>query len=194
MTLATQLTLFRIFLIPLLIIVYYLPYEWRFLTSAAIFSIAAITDWLDGYIARKYDQSTAFGAFLDPVADKLMVAVALVLLVEANATAWFAIPSVIIICREIVISALREWMAELGKRASVAVSFVGKIKTTMQMIAIIVLLAFDPFSEGWMHWFVLLGYALLYIAALLTIWSMFIYIKAALPDLMEDEKKAGKGH
>ncbi len=193
MTVATQLTLFRIFLIPLLILIYYLPYDWRFLTSAGIFSIAAITDWLDGYIARKYDQSTAFGAFLDPVADKLMVAVALVLLVEANATAWFAIPAVIIICREIVISALREWMAELGKRASVAVSFVGKIKTTMQMIAIIVLLAFDPLSQGWTHGFVLLGYVLLYVAAILTIWSMFIYIKAAWPDLMEDEKKAGKG-
>ncbi len=192
MTVATQLTLFRIILIPLLIVVYYLPFEWRFLLSSAIFLVAAITDWADGYIARKYDQSTDFGAFLDPVADKLMVAVALVLLVEAHASPAFALPAMIIICREIVISALREWMAELGKRASVAVSYVGKIKTTMQMIAIIVLLAFDPNSVGWLRWAVELGYVLLCVAAALTLWSMFIYLRAAWPSLMEDEKQAGK--
>ncbi|MEJ2417214.1 MAG: CDP-diacylglycerol--glycerol-3-phosphate 3-phosphatidyltransferase [Exilibacterium sp.] len=142
MTLANQLTLLRIALIPLLVVVFCLPYRWSYPVSALIFSVAALTDWLDGYIARKYDQSTPFGAFLDPVADKLMVVVALVLLVEAHASPWFAVPAVVIVGREIVISALREWMAELGKRASVAVSFVGKIKTTVQMVAIIVLVVY----------------------------------------------------
>lgn len=184
MTLANQLTLFRIILIPLLVIVFYLPFEWSFPVSSIIFSIAAITDWLDGYVARKYDQSTPFGAFLDPVADKLMVAVALVLLVGVHGSAWFVIPAVIIVGREIVISALREWMAELGKRASVAVSYLGKIKTTAQMVAIIVLLAFDPaLYPTWM----IIGYITLYIAAGLTLWSMIIYLKAAWPELMSKE-------
>ena len=139
MTLANQLTLIRILLIPLLVIVFYLPYDWRFPVSSMIFLLAAVTDWLDGWVARKFDQSTPFGAFLDPVADKLMVAVALVLLVEVHDSPLFAVPAVIIIGREIVISALREWMAELGKRASVAVSMMGKVKTTFQMSSIIIL-------------------------------------------------------
>ncbi|TQV81316.1 CDP-diacylglycerol--glycerol-3-phosphate 3-phosphatidyltransferase [Exilibacterium tricleocarpae] len=184
MTLANQLTLLRIALIPLLVIVFYLPYSWAHPVAAAIFTFAAITDWLDGYIARKYDQSTAFGAFLDPVADKLMVVVALVLLVEMHASPWFAVPAVVIVGREIVISALREWMAELGKRASVAVSMMGKVKTTVQMIAIIVLLAFYPQVGSWQT---TLGYILLYAAALLTLWSMIIYIRAAWPELMAGE-------
>lgn len=181
MTLANQLTLFRILLIPLLVVVFYLPYWWSFPLSSVLFTLAAITDWLDGYVARRYNQSTPFGAFLDPVADKLMVAVALVLLVGVHGSAWFVIPAVVIVGREIVISALREWMAELGKRASVAVSFIGKVKTTMQMVAIIVLLAFDPAHyPGWS----LLGYVLLYVAAGLTLWSMILYLKAAWPELM----------
>jgi len=184
MTLANQLTLFRIILIPLLVVVFYLPFDWSWIASAAIFSVAAITDWLDGYVARRYNQSTAFGAFLDPVADKLMVAVALVLLVGEHANAWFVIPAVIIVGREIVISALREWMAELGKRASVAVSYVGKVKTTMQMIAIIVLLAFDP--SRFLLW-KQIGYVALYAAAGLTLWSMIIYLRAAWPELMAEE-------
>lgn len=186
MTLANQLTLFRIILIPLLVIVFYLPVKWSFLASSAIFTLAAITDWLDGYVARKYDQSTPFGAFLDPVADKLMVAVALVLLVGVHGSAWFAIPAVIIVGREIVISALREWMAELGKRASVAVSFLGKIKTTAQMVAIIVLLAFNPADHPTWK---LIGYVALYAAAGLTLWSMIIYLKAAWPELMSKESQ-----
>ena len=148
MNVAKQLTFVRIIFISLLVVVFYLPYEWRFWASSAIFSIAAITDWLDGWVARKYNQSTAFGAFLDPVADKLMVSVALVLLVEVHDTPLFAVPAVIIICREIVISALREWMAELGKRASVAVSMIGKVKTTLQMTSIIVLLADKPYDPS----------------------------------------------
>lgn len=185
MTLATQLTLLRIALIPLLVVVFYLPYSWHYLASAAVFSLAAITDWLDGYIARKYNQSTAFGAFLDPVADKLMVVVALVLLVEAHASAWFALPSAVIVGREIVVSALREWMAELGKRASVAVSNLGKIKTTFQMTAIIVLLMFPPV---WGSFFTVVGYICLYVAAVLTLWSMLIYLKAAWPYLAHHDQ------
>ncbi|NIB41241.1 CDP-diacylglycerol--glycerol-3-phosphate 3-phosphatidyltransferase [Pseudomaricurvus alkylphenolicus] len=183
MTLANQLTLFRIVLIPLLVIVFYLPFAWSYPVAAMIFTIAAITDWLDGYVARRYNQSTPFGAFLDPVADKLMVAVALVLLVGAHANAWLAIPALVIVGREIVISALREWMAELGKRASVAVSYVGKVKTTFQMLAIIALLSVSPDSHA--DWLIL-GYVMLYIAALLTLWSMVIYLRAAWPELMAE--------
>lgn len=185
MTIATQLTLLRIALIPLLVVVFYLPYNWHYLASAAVFSLAAITDWLDGWVARKYDQSTAFGAFLDPVADKLMVVVALVLLVEAHRSPWFALPAAVIVGREIVVSALREWMAEVGKRASVAVSNLGKIKTTFQMTAIIVLLMFPPVKGSF---FTGLGYICLYIAAILTLWSMFIYLKAAWPHLSRHDK------
>ena len=181
MTVANQLTLLRILLIPLLVIVFYLPYDWRFPLASLIFSLAALTDWLDGWVARAYNQSTPFGAFLDPVADKLMVASALVLLVEVHATPLFAVPAVIIIGREIVISALREWMAELGKKASVAVSMIGKVKTTAQMTSIIVLLFDNPAETTILT---PIGYVTLYIAALLTLWSMVIYLKAAWPDLM----------
>lgn len=184
MTFANQLTVFRIVLIPLLVIVFYLPFDWRYPVSAALFSIAAITDWLDGWVARRYDQSTPLGAFLDPVADKLIVAVALVLLVGDHGSPWLTIPSVVIVGREIVISALREWMAELGKRASVAVSFIGKVKTTFQMIAIIVLLAFSPEAFPMVS---LIGYIAIYIAAVLTLWSMVLYLKAAWPVLMAED-------
>jgi len=184
MTLANQLTLLRIMLIPLIVVIFYLPYDWRYMVSAAIFALAALTDWLDGWVARTYNQATPFGAFLDPVADKLMVAVALVLLVETYNTPWFAIPAVVIIGREIVISALREWMAELGKRASVAVSMIGKIKTTLQMMAIMVLLLDNPASPTFLK---PVGYIMLYAAALLTLWSMVVYLKAAWPHLMDDK-------
>ncbi len=173
------LTLMRIALIPILITVFYLPWEWHHIASAAIFGVAAITDWLDGYLARKLNQFTPFGAFLDPVADKLIVAAALILLLETHPTPLFALPAIVIISREIVISALREWMAELGARTSVAVSYVGKIKTTLQMIAIAVLLAVDPVAYPVFDQF---GIGLLYIAALLTLWSMVIYLKAAWPE------------
>ncbi len=123
------LTLMRIALIPVFIVVYYLPWEWHHFASAAIFGLAALTDWVDGYLARKFNQVTPFGAFLDPVADKLIVVAALVLLLEVHSTPWFALPAIVIIGREIVISALREWMSELGSRGSVAVSMMGKIKT-----------------------------------------------------------------
>ena len=178
MNIPNALTLLRLLLIPVLVLVFYLPVKWSAIVCAAIFTIASLTDWLDGYLARKLDQSTPFGAFLDPVADKVMVAIALVLLVERHASIAFTLPALIIIGREIIISALREWMAELGERTSVAVSYVGKLKAAFQMIAIIVLLAVDKHYEGPLYY---LGYSILYIAAALTLWSMVIYIKAAWP-------------
>lgn len=175
------LTLIRIILIPVFILVYYMPYSWSPWAASAIFGLAAITDWFDGYLARKLDQSSPFGAFLDPVADKLMVAAALVVLVESFASPWVTVPAAVIIGREIVISALREWMAEVGQRASVAVSMIGKIKTTLQMASILVMLAFPLYSP--LSW---AGIVALYGAAVLTLWSMFIYLRAAWPHLSED--------
>ena len=141
-------------------------------------------DWLDGYLARRLGQTTAFGEFLDPVADKLIVVTALVLLVGSHANLWLTIPGAIIIGREIVISALREWMAEMNSRGVVAVSSIGKIKTVMQMIAIVVLLANPPQTER--PW-VIVGYGLLYGASIMTLWSMVNYLRAAWPTLSGDE-------
>ncbi len=177
------LTLLRIAMIPVLIGVFYLDCPLCHIISAAIFGLAAVTDWLDGYLARKLEQSSPFGAFLDPVADKLMVAAALVLLVEANPSPLLAVPAIIIIGREITVSALREWMAELGARAKVAVSVVGKFKTTLQMIAILLLIYREPLLGLPVFE---IGYLLLYIAAILTLWSMFVYLKAAWPSLRGD--------
>lgn len=181
MNIPNLLTLLRIALIPVLVLVFYLPIGWAREISAALFLLAAITDWLDGYLARRLEQSSPFGAFLDPVADKLMVAVALVLLVQDDPSPFLAVAAAIIIGREIAISALREWMAELGKRAHVAVSRVGKVKTTAQMVAILLLLYHDPLLGLPI---VDIGYVLLYLAAGLTLWSMFIYLRAAWPVLM----------
>lgn len=172
------LTLSRIVMIPLMVISFYWFGPLGKVIAALLFGLAAVTDWFDGYLARKWNQATPLGAFLDPVADKLIVAVALVLLVEQFASHWLTIPASIIIGREIVISALREWMAELGKRANIAVSYIGKVKTTFQMIAIGVLL-----GSGVHPWLLWLGYAALYVAAVLTIWSMLVYLKAAWPEL-----------
>lgn len=179
-TIPNLLTMMRVVLIPIFIIVYYLPFEGRYLVAAVLFALAGITDWFDGYLARKWGQVTKLGAFLDPVADKLMVAVALVVLVEAHSSVWLALPALVIISREITISALREWMAEVGKRANVAVSFLGKVKTTVQMVAITGLLAKDPVMFDGV---VLLAYVLLYIATAITLWTMVVYLKAAWPDL-----------
>lgn len=179
-SLPNVLTSLRILLIPVLVAVFYLaPVEWRYLASSFVFALASATDWLDGYLARKLNAMTPFGAFLDPVADKLVVAVALILLVEVHASAILAIPALVIVGREIVVSALREWMAEYSSRRSVAVSFVGKVKTAFQMTAIIVLLALGPEQTE----FVIAGYVMLYIAAGLTLWSMYLYLRIAWPDL-----------
>lgn len=176
MNIPTILTLIRIGLIPVFVLAYYLPYAWANIATTAIFILAGITDWFDGYLARRLNQTSEFGAFLDPVADKLMVAVALVLLLQTHPTAWMAIPAAIIIGREIAVSALREWMAELGERAHVAVSFLGKYKTAAQMVAIILLLYHEPLLSLDTP---KIGFALLYAAAGLTIWSMLVYLQAA---------------
>lgn len=183
MNLPNLLTLSRIIMIPVFVVVFYLPTQWSYMVSAAIFAIAAGTDWLDGYLARKLDQSTPFGAFLDPVADKLMVAVALALLIQEYSVIVLTIPATVIIGREIVISALREWMAEIGSRGNVAVSYIGKIKTTAQMVSIVGLLAFPP-GLFLSH----VSVAILYVAAALTLWSMGLYIKAAWPDLFPEKE------
>lgn len=188
-TIPNLLTMLRIGLIPVFVLFFYLPVGWSHIMTTAIFALAAITDWLDGYLARRLGETSAFGAFLDPVADKLMVATALVLLVEDNPTDYhgilMAIPAAIIIGREITISALREWMAELGATGKVAVKFIGKVKTAVQMLALLLLLYREPFmglpaAE--------LGFFLLYVAALLTLWSMSVYLKAAWPILVAGKK------
>ncbi|MFU8783592.1 CDP-diacylglycerol--glycerol-3-phosphate 3-phosphatidyltransferase [Aliidiomarina sp.] len=174
------LTSFRILLIPVFLAVFYLPIENAHFFAAIIFVVAAITDGLDGYIARKLKQQTKFGAFLDPVADKIMVAAALIVVVEFHQTLWITIPALMIISRELIISALREWMAEIGKRDSVAVSTIGKVKTTAQMIALTGLL----WSANAFVYVV--GVMALYVAAILTLWSMYIYLTVAWADLTKD--------
>ncbi|SDL68094.1 CDP-diacylglycerol--glycerol-3-phosphate 3-phosphatidyltransferase [Franzmannia pantelleriensis] len=178
MNIPNILTLARIAFIPLLVVVFYLPFSWSMPLAAGLFAVASITDWLDGYLARRWDQSTPFGAFLDPVADKLMVAVALALLIERYDVVWLTLPALVIIGREIVISALREWMAEMGKRGTVAVSWIGKYKTTLQMVSIFLLLGFSPGSLV-----ANLGVFTLFVAASLTLWSMIQYLRAAWPHL-----------
>lgn len=182
LNLPTYLTLLRIILIPVLVVVFYSPLNNAHIISAVIFTIAALTDWLDGYLARKLNMTTAFGAFLDPVADKLMVAFALVLVVQAIPDPWLTVPAAIIIGREITIASLREWMAKLGEDKKVAVSWIGKWKTTVQMIAIgALMIAIDIPSD----FFVWTGFGLLYIAAALTLWSMISYLMVALPVMRE---------
>lgn len=194
-TTANLLTWTRIALIPLFVLVFYIPWEWTRPLTAIVFSIAAITDWADGYLARKLGQSTPFGAFLDPVADKLMVATALVLLVRAApqdfVTAAFTpdglsgvvvICAIIIIGREIAISALREWMAEIGERNLVRVSGLGKWKTTFQITALIMMLFQYPLFGLPIY---ALGVLALVVASVLTIWSMFRYLRAAWPLLRD---------
>ena len=183
LSLPNLLTAFRIAMIPVLVLVFYLlPMDIRYLASAFIFSIASLTDWLDGYLARSMGQMTPFGAFLDPVADKLLVAVALVLLVEAHASALLAIPALVIVGREIVVSALREWMSKYSDQGGVRVSMVAKVKTGFQMTAIIVLLSQPPSLDNLL---VILGFLLLYIAAGLTLYSMAQYLEMAWPELSQ---------
>jgi cardiolipin synthase len=177
------LTWLRILLIPVFAVLFYLPSDWLAphtanVAATGIFAVAAITDWLDGYLARALNQTSAFGAFLDPVADKLMVAAALILLVQLGRVDAFI--ALIIIGREIAISALREWMAGVGRGKSVAVSFIGKVKTATQMAAILMLLYHDQILSGIDT--EMAGTWLVYIAAVLTLWSMIYYIyKAATP-------------
>lgn len=177
----TRLTLIRVILIPFFIVAFYLPFHWAPLVSGLIFVIAALTDWFDGFLARRWKQTTRFGTFLDPVADKVMVAMALILIAEHFHAWWITLPAAIMIAREIIISALREWMAEIGKRSSVAVSWMSKVKTTTQMFSLFSLLwRPNPIIEG-------IGVSALYISAALTLWSMLQYLKAAQGDLLNND-------
>ena len=185
MNIPNLLTVLRVLLIPVFILLFYLPFSWSYWAASGVFAVAAFTDWLDGYLARLLKQSTPLGAFLDPVADKLMVSVALVLLVAEHSSLWLTLPAAIIIGREIVISALREWMAELGARAHVAVSQLGKWKTAAQMLALVILLANPPQMSIWVG----LGFALLIISAALTLWSMVVYLKAAWPHMQKAQEQ-----
>jgi CDP-diacylglycerol--glycerol-3-phosphate 3-phosphatidyltransferase len=186
LTVPTMLTLLRIALVPVLVLFFYLPYSWSNLACVIIFVAAAVTDIADGAIARSTGQTSRFGAFLDPVADKIMVTTALVLLVQRQDSyeAVFAIAAAIIVGREITISALREWMSEIGERALVSVSWVGKVKTIFQMTAIGFLLYHDDIL------FIpvaLIGELLLYLAAALTLWSMWSYLQAAWPAINREQ-------
>ncbi|ATD64639.1 CDP-diacylglycerol--glycerol-3-phosphate 3-phosphatidyltransferase [Neisseria weixii] len=180
------LTWMRVLLIPVFTILFYLPENWADpqtvnWTAAIIFAVAAITDWFDGFLARLWKQTSDFGAFLDPVADKLMVAVALLLLVSLDRT--YVIFAMIIIGREITISALREWMAQMGRRNSVAVATIGKLKTTAQMAAILLLLIGLPNFHGFD--LIMIGNILMFIASVLTIWSMFYYLKMVWKEMAQ---------
>src|SRR3982750_3235619 len=183
----TALTWLRIVLIPVFVGVYYVSDYWlspvmHNWVGMGVFALAAITDWFDGYLARRWGQTSSFGAFPDPVADKLMVAAALILLVQlGRAEAYLAI---IIIGREIAISALREWMAPIGKTKNVAVAFVGKVKTAAQMTAIIALLLWEPVIPGVST--PLLGAIALWVAAILTLWSMLHYLRLSAPPMRAD--------
>ncbi|MFC4727566.1 CDP-diacylglycerol--glycerol-3-phosphate 3-phosphatidyltransferase [Coralloluteibacterium thermophilus] len=188
LTIPNILTLFRIVLIPVLVIGFYLPYMWSNFLAAFIFAVCAITDWADGWIARRYGMYSAFGAFLDPVADKLAVAVALFIVVQSHPTVWLALLSAVIVGREITISALREWMAEVGQRRQVKVATVGKVKTVVQMLAIVFLVYRDDvfglpiFTIG--EW-------LLAVAAALTLWSGLAYLRAAWPAFRGEGRQPG---
>ena len=178
------LTLFRIVLVPIMVVAFFLPYKGMNVVAAVLFAAGALTDWLDGWIARRWGLTSKFGAFLDPVADKLTVTVALFLIVQADPQPLLAIVAAVIVGREITISALREWMAEVGERARVRVAGIGKVKTIVQMVAIIVLLyrherIGSPLYQA--------GEWLLVVSAALTIWSGAMYIRAALPFMRESQ-------
>ncbi|AKC60571.1 CDP-diacylglycerol--glycerol-3-phosphate 3-phosphatidyltransferase [Blochmannia endosymbiont of Camponotus (Colobopsis) obliquus] len=179
LNLPTWLTLVRIIMIPLFILVFYLPVHWGPLVSALIFFIASITDWFDGFLARRWRQTTNFGTFLDPVADKVMIAMALILIAEHFHVWWITLPTASIIAREIIISALREWLSELNVCNIISVSWIAKIKTSIQMLALIALLwrPDDCITN--------FGIIALYIAMVLTFWSMFQYLHAARYNLFK---------
>lgn len=177
------LTVSRVALIPVMLVFFYLPVEWNRVAACTVFFFASITDFFDGYYARKHKTFSKFGAFLDPVADKLTVTTALVILLQDHNTILMMIATAVIIGREITISALREWMADLGERTTVNVAFIGKVKTLFQMFAIGFLLYFN---DLWGMPVYKIGLVLLYIATILTLWSMFVYLKAAWPMMKEE--------
>ncbi len=185
MTLANFFTILRVLLIPVFMGLYYVDFSGHHLMAAGVFIIACITDWLDGYVARKMNQCSRFGAFLDPVADKMLVAITLVMLAASYPSPWYIVPAALIVGREVFVSALREWMAETQQRDAVAVGKIGKVKTTVQMIALIVLLATDTSGPELIR---ITGYTLLNLAALLTLWSMLVYLGGAWTQLKEGLK------
>lgn len=184
LNLAILLTLFRIAAIPAVVVLFYSPVPNARPIAAILFGIAAITDFLDGWVARKYGQASAFGAFLDPVADKLMVSIVLVMLVQGDPDWHVDIIAMIIIGREITVSALREWMAIIGERANVKVTWTGKVKTVLQMFGIGFMVYQQPFMGFDIY---RIGFALLVVAAVMTIWSMIIYLRAAWPFIANSE-------
>lgn len=175
---ANLITYFRMLLIPMVVLSYYSELQYANMMAAMLFSLASLSDWLDGYLARRLNQTSEFGAFLDPVADKLLVVTVLIMLVgELNP---LLTPTIVIIAREVLISALREWMATRGHREAVAVAFSGKLKTTFQMIAIVTLILVTESSPDWL---LMTGFVMIYIAALLSLYSGLHYFKAARPYL-----------
>ncbi len=182
LNLPNLLTLARIGTIPLVVLCFALPFSWGRPVAAALFLTSSVTDWLDGYLARRLDQTSQFGRFLDPVADKLLVAAAVVLLVQGDPRIYVTVPAIIIIGREITVSALREWMAEMGESGRVAVSRLGKFKTTAQMTAITLMLYQHPIAGLPVYW---LGLACFYGAVAVTLWSMAQYLRAAWPSLIK---------
>ncbi len=179
------LTILRILTVPAMVIAFYLPYRGTNVLAAGLFVAGALTDWLDGWVARRLGQTSAFGAFLDPVADKLAVAVALFLIVQADPTPLMAMVAAIIVGREITISALREWMAEIGQRTRVGVAALGKVKTIVQMVAISILLFQHPANPLLNVPLYAVGQGLLVIAAVLTLWSAIAYLRAAWPSMRD---------
>ena len=187
LNLANILTWFRISAIPVVVWCFYSQLPNARPIAAIIFGIAAITDWIDGWVARRYGQTSRFGEFLDPVADKLMVSIVLVMLVQAEAR-WFEdVIAMIIIGREITISALREWMATIGERANVGVTMAGKVKTTLQMFGIAFMVYHNDIFGIPIY---TVGFVLLVLAAIMTIWSMVIYLRAAWPFIINDQAEA----
>lgn len=182
LTLPNVLTSFRILAIPLVVLVFYVPFDWARPACGILFGLAGITDLLDGYLARRLNQTSKFGAFLDPVADKLIVATALVLLVTSDPSFLVTISAVVIIGREITVSALREWMSELGERSQVSVTDFAKWKTTLQIFGISFMLFEFPIF-GWPVYGI--GMLLLLVAVVLTLWSMIDYLRAAWPVMKE---------
>lgn len=190
------LTMLRLCLIPIMVICFYSKFPHYHGVTATLFLIGAATDWLDGYLARKWEQTSKLGAFLDPVADKLIVATALCLFVEMYPYWWATVPAIVMICREILVSALREWMAEIGQRNVVKVGVMGKVKTSVQMAALFVFLLkpaldFDIYVDysDFNTWFVMLGFLMLYIAVILTVYSMCNYLYVAFKSVFGSKAK-----
>lgn len=176
-------TLLRIIFVPIIVVFYYFPFSNVHIIATVLFVLASLTDFLDGFLARRWKVSSGLGAFLDPVADKILIVICLTMLVSQERLGFIVLAALVIVAREIIVSGLREWMAEVGKRAHVAVSYIGKWKTACQMLAIILLLYSSNVSPAWITW---TGIVLIYFAALLTGWSMIMYIKAAWPALIRD--------